>query len=523
LEDILGRTLLSEQGTVITPAQVDGSGVDRVVLVYSAAAPLKIVVAGLNLEGRSRSGMSGFSADSAERLVSSIYSEVVERIGLADGRGQDAQVDAILQARPDLVLLVGGSEKGASRSVRRLAETIGMACRILPAGEKPHVLYAGNQAAADQVRGVLEHVAPFKLAPNIRPAEDQEEMDPAVQNLTAMADELRIDQIPGLKSLASTASLPPMSSSYAFGRMIRFLSKLYEPVKGVLGVDLGGSMTTMAAARGGELALNVYPYGMGAGLQGLLQGGDFNSVMRWLPLDIPEAQVRDYLWQKSLYPAAVPDSVETLAIEQAAVRAILGRLMNKTLERWPGLGGAFEPIVASGAALTAGATPVQALMMLLDGLQPVGITTLILDQNGLTPALGALAPLSSILPVQVLESNVYQNLGTVICPVSKSKPGTPIMKVRLEYEEGEDTQVVEVRQATLISLPLRPGQAARIHIQALKPVEVDPRGKRGLGSFRIIGGALGVVIDARGRPLQLPSTPARRREVLRKWAEVLEG
>ena len=36
-------------------------------------------------------------------------------------------------------------------------------------------------------------------------------------------------------------------------------------------------------------------------------------------------------------------------------------------------------------------------------------------------------------------------------------------------------------------------------------------------------GALGVVIDARGRPLQLPSDAVRRRELFKKWLWTLGG
>jgi hypothetical protein len=37
------------------------------------------------------------------------------------------------------------------------------------------------------------------------------------------------------------------------------------------------------------------------------------------------------------------------------------------------------------------------------------------------------------------------------------------------------------------------------------------------------GGTLGVVIDARGRPLQLPSDAVRRREFFKKWLWTLGG
>jgi hypothetical protein len=244
--------------------------------------------------------------------------------------------------------------------------------------------------------------------------------------------------------------------------------------------------------------------------------------LQWLPMHSTENVVRDYLWHKSLYPSSIPVTAESLAIEQAAVRVILQRAMALTQERSPWVGKMFEPILASGAVFSMAGNYVQTLLMLLDGIQPAGVTTIILDQNSLTPALGAISNLNPILPVQLLESGAYLNLATVISPISRAKYGTPILQATLEYEEGNEAKV-EVLQGSISSLPLRQGQVARIHLQALRPIEIDPRGKRGLGSFKIVGGVCGVVIDARSRPLRLPTDASRRRDLIKKWSMALGG
>ncbi len=133
-------------------------------------------------------------------------------------------------------------------------------------------------------------------------------------------------------------------------------------------------------------------------------------------------------------------------------------------------------------------------------------------------ALGAISSLNSILPVQVLES-AFQNLGTVISPMSDSRYGTPILKIRLEIEQGEEMRL-EVKQGALVSLPLKPGHVARIHLEPLNRTEVDPRRKNG-GSFKIVGGLCGAVIDARGRSLNLPEDAPRRRDMHKKWLSTL--
>jgi hypothetical protein len=176
--------------------------------------------------------------------------------------------------------------------------------------------------------------------------------------------------------------------------------------------------------------------------------------------------------------------------------------------------------MASGAVLNLAPTPAQSLLMLLDGIQPTGVTTLVLDQNGILPGLGAIAKINQILPVQVLESGAFVNLGTVISPVSDARYGTPILRVRLEFEAGNDTRM-DIRQGSISVLPLQNGQVARIHFQALRNVEITPGHPRELESFKIVGGACGAIIDARGRPVLLPADASRRREMLKKWSLVL--
>jgi hypothetical protein len=139
-----------------------------------------------------------------------------------------------------------------------------------------------------------------------------------------------------------------------------------------------------------------------------------------------------------------------------------------------------------------------------------------LDQNHLAPSLGAAAAVNPILAVQVLESSTFLNLGTVISPVGHARPGTPILKVKMTYEGGNETSL-DVKQGALEIIPLPLGQPARIHMQPLHRYDVGMGGAGRGGGLRVVGGALGVVIDARGRPLYLADDPVRRRELIKKW------
>jgi hypothetical protein len=92
----------------------------------------------------------------------------------------------------------------------------------------------------------------------------------------------------------------------------------------------------------------------------------------------------------------------------------------------------------------------------------------------------------------------------------------------MTYDSGEETSL-DIKQGALEALPVPPGQPARLRLQPLHRADVGMGGPGRGGSVRVIGGVLGVVIDARGRPLSLPGDAGRRRELFKKWLWTLGG
>jgi hypothetical protein len=248
------------------------------------------------------------------------------------------------------------------------------------------------------------------------------------------------------------------------------------------------------------------------------------EIARWLHLDISEDTIRNYLFDKTLYPGMVPVSKEELDIEEATTRQVLRIGMTRILARMRSefgtlQGGSlphFEPILASGSVFTHAVDWSHTLLMLLDGLQPSGITTIVIDHNHLLPALGAAAGVNPLLVVQSIDTGAFLNLCPVISPTGAARYGTPILRARLTYEDGNEKKIV-VRMGSIEALPLPQGQSAHIHLQPLHGFDVGMGGPGRSGRLQVNGGAMGVVIDARGRPLRLGNDPARRRELANRW------
>lgn len=520
LQSLTGKQLMDDDGRLLIPSQPDGSGVDGMVTTFSVGAPLKTLVVGLLPE---------VSLKSVEKLAQASYARVVDSISLNDPRRLDEQVNAIIRHSPDLVLIAGGVDGGASKSINNLIETIGLSAYLLPDGQRPAMLYTGNRALAGSIRTALSKIASeLVICPNVRPALEVEDLGPAQRELAKLATNIRQRQMPEIEELRGLSGGVILPSAYAQGRMVRFLSIDGEN-KYVLSIDAGASAVSMAAAFGEHLHLNVFPqFGLGEPLAGLLKHTTLDEIARWLPVEVPVETVRDYLYQKSLYPQCVPATREELFIEQAIARQNL-LLSTQTMvqrlsgryRRSGGLLPSFELIVAGGAVLTNAPSLGQKLLMLLDGLQPAGITTLVLDQNNLLAMLGAAVEVNSLLPVQVMDAGALAYLATVISPVSNSAYGTPIVRAKLIREDGT-AMTSEVNMGNLQILPLESGQTARLELRPLRNADVG-LGPGRAGAVDVVGSSLGVVIDARGRPLRLPSSAGERARLLKKWLKTVGG
>jgi hypothetical protein len=347
-----------------------------------------------------------------------------------------------------------------------------------------------------------------------------------------MVVDIRKRQLKGVDVLNLWSGGYVLPTAYAAGRMVRFLSKVYSAEKGILSIDLGASAAVVTAGFDNKSMLGVYPqFGLGENLAGLLNYTRLEDILRWSSLDISEGVLRDYLYQKSLYPSTIPATKEDLALAQAVALQALYLAMQSARRDFPrdasiikpGLTPLFDPILAGGGALSDSSRPGHGLLLLLDALQPVGITTVILDQNNLLPLLGAAAAQNTILPVQVIESGAFLSAGTVIAPVALANYGIPILRATLTYSNGSEARA-DLKYGGLELLPLSSGETARLDIQLLRGADIGyGPGRFPKDGIPVTGGALGVVFDGRGRPLNLPADAVRRRELIKKWNWTLGG
>jgi len=153
---------------------------------------------------------------------------------------------------------------------------------------------------------------------------------------------------------------------------------------------------------------------------------------------------------------------------------------------------------------------------LLDALQPTGVCTLALDQGSLLPQLGALAYVHPLAAAQLVARDGFLRLGTAICVVGTAREGSVALRIKVEYGDGQRIEV-EVPYGALEVIPLMPGRQASIELRPTSHFDVG-LGRRGKGATtQVEGGVVGIIVDARGRPLTLPAEADQCRTKVQQW------
>lgn len=400
----------------------------------------------------------------------------------------------------------------------------------MPLDQRPLVIYAGNRFLQDNVSELLNGITIYRIAPNIQPTGDLLDIQNALVTISESTIDIRRDQFLGLETLDRWTDKRVIHKPIAYGRVIQFLSKARSPEKGVLGIDLDRSALTLASALDGFLKLSVHPELSvpNASKQIINNPQLINQLLHWLPVEIYVEDVLHYLLNKQHVPSCLPSSPEEEMIEAAYARVVLqmsSAYLAKDLHTHPRVKisdqpALFEPILMSGAMIANYSSLDTSLLTLLDGLQPRGATTFVLDQHNLISALGACAEICPTLTVQVLNSNAFTHLGTVISPVGTASPDTPILRARLVDEIGYRT-IIELKQGRLDWIPLEKGRTARIRLDPLQNFDIGMGGPGIGGSLLVKGGSHGIIFDGRGRPIKLNPDPVNRRQMHKAWIQSL--
>lgn len=512
LSQLTGRRLLQQDGTVITPEQTDRSGVDVFVATASIGRPLRTVLIGL---------MPDMSIASAQRAAAGTYVNIVDVISLDDRRSPEEQLNAIVVARPDLIFITGGTEFGATNAVLEQAQTARLALRLIRGSI--NVLYAGNSALAPQIQEMFDNVAMVFVADNVRPTLESEALASAQNQLATAFNAFAAQRGFGFDDVGVMSRVGILPTAQSYHVIVGYLGRTM-PNSNILAVDVGSAVSTIAASLDGHTATTIRTdIGVGHSAGTLIDVAGLDAVRKWLPFYATNNEILAYALNKSLRPATIPETRRALFLEHALVRAALSGLVRAGRPSWTptyaldDLDAAlpsFAHIIGAGESLIGTGRPTMMTMLMLDAIQPTGIARLYADTSALIAALGALARVKPEVVVQMLDEGGLEDLGTCFNLSGVPRRGQAAARVTITTASG-DSETYTVRGGELWIHPLSIGVRARVQVSVVgRGLSIG--GKRRV-RIDVEGGAAGLVVDARGRPLPLATNVRALATQITEW------
>lgn len=505
--------LLDHQRKLIVKNSDPQVGVEAVGLTTSAGRPIRTALIGLTEPA---------SLASIRRLAGMFYCQEVLSICLTDGMDIGRQLQSLMQADPDLVIMAGGVEEGANLPLISASTAIRLFYKHIPGINKPQIIFSGNSVIADQLKLDLEAGDDLYVTDNIRPGSELENISAVFPAMLQAFQKIRCNQVKGLQELIRKTGARLLPSAYAINRVTTYLNQVSKNGKGVMAINIGADCSSLSAVKDGRLTSSVVFSRMDEQL--------VSETSAWSSVQVEHEITSSYLQSKTIHPGMLPATLEDLAIEQAWARVKIQNCLRITKQRFPGfdyelqsgLKSAYEPIIISGSVFDKAPTLGQAFLMAVDGIQPSGISTILLDRQQVLPALGSIAEFEPMIAVQVLDAGVLQNLGTVVSVQSTAREGVLAVKVEVAQDEG-GRELVDLRQGELKRFELPLGSKVRLYLSPEYHADVG-MGKPGLGGWvSLVSGELGVVVDLRGRPVQLPAKSDKCSSVIKSWLWELGG
>lgn len=545
LEELSGRKLLDEKNRFISPAK-DNVGTDVYISTSSAGGGLQMMVAGV---------VRSMTAESAERAALGAGAIVMDVIASNDKRLPHQQIERIRHLRPDMILLSGGIDGGTTTHVVEIAELVSAADPKprLGSGYKLPIIYAGNKDATELVSKTLSDKVDLRTVANLRPVLERENLGPAREEIHELFMEHVMAQAPGYSKLMSWTDAPIMPTPGAVGLIIQTIADQYN-IEAV-GVDIGGATTDVFSVfrpdgTNGEFNRTVSAnLGMSYSVSNVFAEATLPMVMRWVPFEMDERDLRNRVKNKMIRPTTIPQSMEELIFEQAIAKEALRLAFKqhksfatvlKGVQQQRTIADAFEQsasgativnmmtldmLIGSGGVLSHAPRRQQSALMLIDAFMPEGVTRLAVDSIFMMPQLGVLTEVQPKAATEVFEKDCLIHLGTCVAPSGETKKGGPVMKYTIDLPDGKVSGTLNHLEMKLFKLGLQENGLPQTVKAVLEPERGYDcgAGKGNRVECELHGGVVGIILDGRGRPFDLSSlNDSDRVKYLRTWMNELD-
>ena len=511
----------------------DDSEARQILCSSSTSGGLHMMVAGL---------ISMISTESAQRAALGAGALLLDVFSKNDARPDYKMVERMRSLRPDIFLLAGGVDGGA------VDQVLGMAGLVSSSDIDPRfgsmyklpIIYAGNVELRDKIESVMrEEKYAIKHVDNIRPVIERENLGPAREGIYDAYMEHVIIHSPGYDRLVKMVEGQIMPSQAAIGRVLY----AYAAQRNVnlVAVDVGSATTDVYSVFNGlfNRSLNA-DIGLRYGISNVMKQVGVEKILQWVPEERGERELRNIVGNMMILQ---PESLsgDEVSVQQAAAREaiklaleshreIASRLKGISLRR--SIADMFEQaiedtdldmmkaqvVVGRGEVFESYSDDAGSALLLMDALEPSGVTELLIDKSSILPQLGMLCDKNSEAALQILSDECLVRLGTCIAPSGTASRGDEVLRLSLTSSGGKEI-AEQARFGELKLIHLDPNESAQVELTPSRRFDLGRgRGKRFVQTLQ--GGELGLIIDARGRPL---SGPSDKSDLVRWRANLVGG
>ncbi|MFL5758420.1 MAG: hypothetical protein ACJ789_01705 [Thermomicrobiales bacterium] len=504
LEWETGRKL-TDHDNLLIPQLERGDGVDGLLVCSGHGEPLRAVMieAGANPLGPA-------ILESLRKHHSRVL-HLVAPTGRKDTGWATSQSEAIESFAPDLVIVSVGQNHGDSLTrVQQLAKQVGGA--IVP--DRAFIIAETEQ---------LEELSnSFTKRTRLKTASlSSGQSAGIIRDLERELAELFLARISttDFKSLTLDAVQPTIPRALSVDLVNRFIARAFERRVLTIAIDDGVHVHAAGPDNGGIVA---YPQiDLSASISGL-SSKEVVEAAAWLPFEATEDELVTWVLNRSIRPWTVAEQPRDLAIEQALARQVARRAMAELSRSHP-LAITGADLVIGGPAFARWNQPGAAALALLDIVDAVpdqGVLDLGLDQDGLMAVAGTIGAIDPVLASNVFEYDALTHLGSAVVIGGAVHEGDVACRGEIHYEHGGSSNFT-VASGSVEVLPLRTGETATLSLRPERKFSIGghPSGKAVALSedHRIIGGAVGVIVDARGRSVF--GTGPNRHVKVKQWLD----
>jgi hypothetical protein len=266
-----------------------------------------------------------------------------------------------------------------------------------------------------------------------------------------------MERAPGYSELKSYVVSDILPTPSGVENILKLYSNHVET--SVLMMDMGGATTDIFSCITGEYSRTVAANtGMSYSIANVLSKAGIEKLMKYLPDGFDQDRVRDYIYNKTIFPTYIPANESEVLVEQAAAICgtesswkehldscyktsrigFLDRLKSRnrkmfeetflTTEEESFHLSDIEIIIGSGGIISH-SDKYKAFWILAEGFRPSGITRLTVDRNFRSPHLGVLSEIDSRAALDLFLEECLEDIGWTVSPFGKIDEGDNILEI----------------------------------------------------------------------------------------------